>query len=92
DYHLVFLPKKTGSGYHPTPVHHAGFPTGWPHLYGKRLCRILSGQAILLENLHDVQGLDDIRCQFSSEEKLDDNQKIYEFEIKASLPLQKGGK
>lgn len=48
--------------------------------------------AILLENLHDVQGLDDIRCQFSSEEKLDDNQKIYEFEIKASLPVQKGGK
>lgn len=47
--------------------------------------------AVLLENMHSVQGLDKICCQFSSEEKLNE-QKIYEFEIKASLPVQKGGK
>ncbi|MGI6078975.1 MAG: PilN domain-containing protein [Fastidiosipilaceae bacterium] len=47
--------------------------------------------AILLENLHDVKGLDNIRCQFSSEEMLEE-QKVYEFEIEASLPVPKGGK
>lgn len=34
---------------------------------------------------------DNICCQFSSEEMLGE-QKIYEFEINASLPVQKGGK
>lgn len=47
--------------------------------------------AILLENLHDVQGLDNIRCQYSSEEMLD-GKKVCEFEIKAALPVPKGGK
>jgi hypothetical protein len=47
--------------------------------------------AILLENLHHVQGLNNICCQFSSEEMLGE-QKIYEFEINALLPVQKGGK
>ena len=47
--------------------------------------------AAFLEKLHDVQGLDNVLYQFSSEEELND-QKIYEFEIKASLPVQKGGK
>ena len=46
--------------------------------------------AILLENLHNVQGLDDIRCQFSTEEMLGER-KIYGFEIKAALPVEKGG-
>jgi Tfp pilus assembly protein PilN len=46
--------------------------------------------AILLENLHAVQGLDDIRCQFSTEEMLGER-KIYGFEIKAALPVEKGG-
>jgi Tfp pilus assembly protein PilN len=46
--------------------------------------------AILLDNLHNVQGLDDIRCQFSTEEMLGER-KIYGFEIKASLPVEKGG-
>lgn len=47
--------------------------------------------AVLLENLHDVKGVGNIRCQFSSEEMLEE-QKVYGFEIKASLPVPKGGK
>ena len=46
--------------------------------------------AAFVKNLHAIQGLDNIRCQFSSEQELA-GQKAYEFEIKASLPVQKGG-
>ncbi len=46
--------------------------------------------AAFVKNLHAIQGIDNIRCQFSSEQEVED-QKAYEFEIKASLPVQKGG-
>lgn len=46
--------------------------------------------AAFVKNLHAIQGVDNIRCQFSSEQELA-GQKAYEFEIKASLPVQKGG-
>lgn len=46
--------------------------------------------AIFLDNLHTVQGLADIRCQYSTEEMLGERE-IYGFEIKALLPVQKGG-
>ena len=43
--------------------------------------------AAFVKNLHAIQGIDNIRCQFSSEQEVED-QNAYEFEIKASLPVQ----
>ncbi len=46
--------------------------------------------AAFVKNLHAIRGIDNIRCQFSTEQELE-GQKAYQFEIKASLLVQKGG-
>ncbi len=47
--------------------------------------------ASLLVRMHKIPGLEDIRCHYS-EEKDEQDQQLMDFEIIASLPVQKGGK